>query len=244
MVPMMDFEWSKGRRTIVPEHRQAQLAGLRKRWVLAFVLGELIGFLPPAIVGAWLGSAGVSELTLVGGLTAAGLVEGAALGVAQAWVLRRHAPEIDHRAWIVATTVAAGVAWLAGMGGSALLGAGILPPALAAAVAVPAFALGLLAMGVLQWLVLRRAVADCGRWIWVTTGAWLVGVAIPVAALSLAPNFWPPWAFAVVGSVAAVAMGAVVGALTGTTLVRLLGGLSALESLERTVLVSAPADGR
>ncbi len=77
-------------------------------------------------------------------------------------------------------------------------------------------------MGWAQWLVLRRVVPRSGRWVPVTSGAWLLGVMIPVVALSAAPNGWPGWAHVVVGVSAAVAMGLTVGALTGRTLQRLL----------------------
>jgi purine-cytosine permease-like protein len=77
-------------------------------------------------------------------------------------------------------------------------------------------------MGVAQWLVMRRRVTGSGRWVWVTSGAWLVGVAIPVTALSVAPGSWPPVAHALIGVTAAVAMGLTVGVLTGRTMQRLL----------------------
>jgi hypothetical protein len=72
-----------------------ELTGLRGRWRKAFVAGELIGFVPPALTGAALGAAGSPDLVLVGGLTAAGLLEGAALGVTQARVLAQFAPAVD-----------------------------------------------------------------------------------------------------------------------------------------------------
>jgi VIT1/CCC1 family predicted Fe2+/Mn2+ transporter len=108
------------------------------------------------------------------------------------------------------------------MGGRALLGSDILPAGLVLAVLVPAWAAALLSMGYLQWRVLRSPLPRSRRWIWVTAGAWLLGVMIPVVALSAAPDVWPAWAHAIIGVLAAVAMGAVVGALTGRTLERIL----------------------
>lgn len=197
-------------------------AGLRGRWIKAFLVGELIGFLPPAVVGATLGAIGAADWALVVGLTLAGLLEGAALGATQSHVLRRYAPAVDGRAWLLATTTAAGFAWFVGMGGGALMGADVAPTAVLVAVLVPAWAAALLSMGVAQWRVLRSVVPRSARWIWVTSGAWLVGVMIPVAALSIAPNGWPGWAHAVVGVLAALAMGMTVGALTGRTLEAML----------------------
>jgi hypothetical protein len=197
---------------------------LRRRWTVAFVVGEMVGFLPPALVGAALGATGVDDWVLVGGLTLAGTLEGGAIGLAQSRVLRRAAPLIDRRGWVAATVVAAGFAWLVGMGGGALMGSGAVPAWLAVILLVPAWTAALLAMGYGQWLVMRRTVPSSARWIWVVAGSWLLGVPIPVAALSLTPNGWPPAAFVAIGLTAAVAMGAVVGALTGRTLAQLLSG--------------------
>jgi hypothetical protein len=216
--------------------RSPVVAGLRRRWTLAFLIGELVGFVPPAIMGATLATIGVADLVFVVGLTIAGLFEGVALGVAQSTVLARHAPAVSGRAWVVATTTAAGFAWFVGMGGGALMGSDIVPAGLLLAVLVPAWVAALLSMGYLQWRVLRFAVPRSGRWIWVTSGAWLLGVMIPVVALSLAPNDWPGWARAIIGMVAAVAMGATVGALTGRTLERFLSvslGVSQPRSSDR-----------
>jgi hypothetical protein len=206
--------------TPVPTAQPApSLDGLRRRWTLAFVLGELVGFVPPAATGAALGAAGASDALLVTALVLAGLLEGAAIGTAQAYVLRRVLPALPPLRWVLATALGAALAWLAGMGGVALVQAA---GPVAWWVVAPGMVVGLLAMGTLQWWVLRRHVPHSGRWVPVTSGAWLLGVMIPVAALSLTPNAWPPAAFAVVGVVAAVAMGATVGLLTGGTLVRLL----------------------
>jgi hypothetical protein len=202
--------------------REPAVARLRGHWTLAFLAGELVGFVPPAIVGTTLATIGVPDPVLVVGLTVAGLLEGVALGMAQSRVLARHAPAVNGRAWVVATTAAAGFAWFVGMGGGALMGSDIAPAGLLLAVLVPLWATALLSMGYLQWRVLRLAVPRSSRWIWVTSGAWLLGVMVPVVALSVAPNRWPGWAHAIVGVVAAVAMGAIVGALTGRTLERLL----------------------
>ena len=195
---------------------------LRRRWTLAFVVGELVGFVPPAVTGATLASVGASDVVLVIGLTLAGILEGVAIGVAQAGVLARYAPSINGRDWVVATAAAAGFAWFVGMGGGALMGADVAAPALLAVVLVPAWCAALVAMGYTQWRVLRRTVDHSHRWVRVTAGAWLVGVTIPVAALSSAPDEWPAWAHAVIGVLAAIAMGFTVGALTGRALDQLL----------------------
>jgi hypothetical protein len=199
-----------------------EFARLRREWTLALLLGELVGFVPPALTGAALAVAGASDAVLVAGLTVAGALEGAAIGAAQALVLRRHEAPVDGRRWTAATAAAAAFAWLVGMGGGALLGAGVAPTAVLLAVLVPLWMAALLGMGAAQWLVMRRRLPRSARWIPVTAGAWLVGVLIPVTALSVVPNGWPPAAHVAVGIAAAVAMGVTVGLLTGRTLARLL----------------------
>jgi hypothetical protein len=191
-------------------------------WTVALVVGELVGFVPAAVTGATLAAAGASDLWLVAGLTVAGTIEGVVIGIAQALVLARFAPSVDGRAWILATAVAAGFAWFVGMGGAAVLGSGAAPGVLLVAL-VPAWSVALVGMGFLQWRVLRRTVPRSGRWVPVTTGAWLVGVLIPAVVLSVVPNGWPPAAHAVAGVIGALAMGLTVGLLTGRTLARLLG---------------------
>jgi hypothetical protein len=195
---------------------------LRRHWTVALVVGELAGFVPPAVTGATLAALDASDALLVCGLTVAGALEGLVIGTAQAWVLGRHAPVVDGRRWVVATATAAAFAWFVGMGGGALMGSDAVPPALALVFLVPAWCAALLAMGYGQWLVLRTVVPRSTSWIWVTAGAWLLGVMIPVVVLSAAPNGWPLWAHAVLGVFAAVAMGATVGILTGRRLEKLL----------------------
>ena len=97
--------------SVVVRTSRPVVAGLRLRWTLAFIVGELVGFVPPAITGAVLATVGVPDPVLVVCLTIAGLFEGAAIGVAQSFVLARAAPAINGRAWILATMAAAGFAW-------------------------------------------------------------------------------------------------------------------------------------
>ena len=205
--------------------RADSLVGFRRRWTVATAVGELVGFIPPAVTGATLAALGASDPVLVIGLTLAGMAEGAVLGVAQAKVLSGYRPAVDDRAWVRATALAAGLAWFVGMGGGAVMGTD--PPPLVLVLLVPAWAAGLLAMGYAQWRVLRPTIPRSGRWVGVTAGAWLVGVMIPVAVLSAAPNAWPGWAHAVAGVLAAVAMGVTVGALTAPTMARLLSSVAA-----------------
>ncbi len=197
-------------------------AHLRRDWTLAVALGELVGFVPPAVTGATLAALGAPDVALVVGLTLAGALEGLSVGAAQAAVLRRHAAGVDGRRWVWATVVGAAIAGFVGMGGGALMGSSVAPPAKLLVVLVPAWTAALLAMGFLQWRVLRVTVPHSGRWVPVNAGAWLLGVMIVVVALSAAPNSWPGPVHAVIGVAAAVLMGLTVGALTARTLAHLL----------------------
>jgi len=194
--------------------------GFARDWTLAFTLGELVGFIPPAVVGAWLGSTGAGDAALIAGLTLAGAGEGAAIGSAQAYVLRHHGSGIPRGSWIAATATGAAVAWFVGMGGAAVMGAGA--PTGVLILLVPALIAGLCAMGFLQWLVMRPTVPRSGRWVAVSAAAWLVGVLIPVVAISSAPDGWPMAAHVVIAVISAVLMGLAVGAMTGATMSRLL----------------------
>ncbi len=199
---------------------RASRSRLRHDWTTAFVLGELVGFIPPAVVGAVLGAVRAPDPVLVAGLTVAGSLEGAALGWAQSRVLRRYAPSVDRRQWTIGTAAAAAFAWLVGMGGGSLMGSGASPVLLV--LLVPAWCSALLAMGFAQWRVLREVVPHSGRWIPVNAAAWLLGVMIPVVAISLVPNDSPVSVFIAVAVAAAVVMGMTVGAITGRTLEALL----------------------
>lgn len=197
-------------------------ANLVRPWTLAFVVGELAGFIPPAVVGVTLGMLAAPDFAFVMFLTLAGVAEGAVLGAAQAWVLRRYAPGIDSRQWITATAAAAGFAWFIGMGTSVIGGSSTAPAWALIVLLAPLWVMALVGMGLAQWMVLKQTVPRSARWIWVTAAAWLVGVTIPIVALSAVPDGWPMWTHGVIGLAAAVAMGLTVGGLTGRTLTRLL----------------------
>lgn len=168
-----------------------------------------MGFIPPAVTGATLVWLDAPEFVLVVGLVLAGFVEGTILGFAQARVITVALPGVN--GWVRATAGAAGLAWLAGMGGSSLLQAYGLWLLVGV---VPAWLLGLLAMGVWQWSRLQTVVENAQLWIPYTTGAWLIGVCIPVVALSLVPNEAHLVVHVIVAVAAAVAMGVTVGLIT------------------------------
>lgn len=194
----------------------AETNDLRRDWIKACTIGELVGFVPPALVGAWLYALNAGEFLLVFGLVLAGCAEGAVLGMFQSRVIKTAFPATTR--WATATAIAAGIAWLAGMGGSSVVQA-VGPLSLIGV--VPAWIVGLLAMGVLQRQRLHSVVADASGWISRTSAAWLLGVAIPVLALSMVPNSTPLGVHIATAISAAVAMGATVGFVTAPTLVEI-----------------------
>lgn len=188
----------------------------KAEWIRACVVGELGGFIPPAVTGAVLVWLDAPELLLVVGLIIAGTAEGVVLGLAQSRVISRILPDVS--GWTKATATAAGIAWLAGMAGSSLVQAA---GPIGLVIAVPGWTVGLLSMGFLQARRLAVVVDDAGRWVPVTTVAWLVGVSLPVTVLSFIPNGWPLVVHVVGAIAAAVAMGATVGAASAGTLFRI-----------------------
>ena len=102
-----------------PTSRSADRPGLAV-WVAALSLAEAVGLAAAAgasrLVGSWSaepgvrGSVGLGLLLVVG----AGLVEGLALGSAQAWNLGRWLPRLRRARFVAITVLVAGLGWAAG----------------------------------------------------------------------------------------------------------------------------------
>ena len=201
---------------------------LWRRWMLATTVGELLGFAVPALTGAavFLAFGEPEGLAAALGFAAllvlAGAGEGAVLGTAQARVLVRAAPAVSRRAWVIATALAAALAWSIGMLPSTVIGRWQIPPLLigiAVAVLGPVL---LTSIGAAQWLVLRRSLPGAALWIPANAVAWLAGLPFTVIPSMLLPDSSPVAAFVAAGIAGGVLMGATVGAITGVALVRLL----------------------
>lgn len=195
-----------------------QVVHARRQWVAATTVGELLGFIAPALMGAIVGHAAAPVAW--GALVGAGVVEGAVLGACQAVVLARAVPGVRRRAWIVATASGAGIAWFIGIAPSSLHGLWSGWPAAVVAVAAAACGMALLcALGVMQWLVLRGHLARAGRWIPATALGWCLGLLVFTA---IATPLWHEGqstaGIVAVGVAAAVAMAAVVGVVTSRLL--------------------------
>lgn len=108
-------------------------------WVLWVTGGEVLGFTLPAIVGT--AAASHSEASVALALVLAGTMEGAVLGLAQAQVAVRVLPGLHRGRWVGLTALGAALAWVAGLVPTVTYPVWSDWPA--AAIAVPALALGL-----------------------------------------------------------------------------------------------------
>ncbi len=203
---MSTSPWS----TAVPVDARVPRLSLR-RWICVVTAAEFGGFLLPAAVGAINADAAVGVAVPV--LVAAGAVEGAALGLGQAAVLRGVVPGLSLPRWVGATASAASVAYLLGFLPSILLS----PWALIGLAALP------LTMGFAQWLVLRRHVSGAAGWIAVTAMAWVAGLA---AFLAIATPLWHEGQavgeIVAVGAAAGLVMAVIVATITGLGLREIL----------------------
>jgi hypothetical protein len=209
-----------------------------RRWALYTTLGELVGFLAPALAGVLVARAtntfttAISPVLVVLILVVAGSLEGAAVGYAQWRALRHTLPTLGWREWTGATAVAAALAWLLGMLPNTIADSlGLSIPAILLIWLVVAPTL-LLSIGTAQWLMLRRYVAQAWLWIPVNAVAWLLGVLATFIGASLISETMPLALAVGIGVASGVLMGAIVGMLTGAALVWLFRGRGA-ESAKR-----------
>uniref|UniRef100_UPI0015FEE894 hypothetical protein n=1 Tax=Nocardioides pelophilus TaxID=2172019 RepID=UPI0015FEE894 len=178
-----------------------------------------VGFLAPAVVGV--ATVGLPWWGGLPALLAAGAVEGAVLGGAQATVLRRELPALRRDRWVALTAAAAVAAYVLGAGTTY---AGTAAPWWLQGVLFPVLGVALLCtIGAAQWVELRHHVPRAGRWIGWTAVAWLCALG---AFLAIASPLWHEGqglAYGIaVGVVAGVVMAAVQAVVTGWGLVRLL----------------------
>jgi hypothetical protein len=208
----------------------ADTRGLWLRWVGANAGAEGIGLGVSALVAvtvlAWrpvpLPVAFVAVL-------AAGAFEGLVVGGAQWRVLRRPFPHLGAGAWVGATVAGAVVAWALGMLPSTLMdmdGAAQGPPISDGVQYLLAAGMGLAlgpVLGIPQWLVLRRHVPRAGWWVPANAVAWAAGMPVIFAVAGGVPAGLPVLALAALVLGTLTLAGAIVGAMHGVVLVRLLG---------------------
>jgi hypothetical protein len=153
---------------------------------------------------------------------AAGSVEGAVLGYAQWRALRLALPAVGWREWMGATAMAAALAWALGMLPNTLMdAAGVGAGGMIAAWVIVAPAI-LLSIGVAQWLVLRRHLPRAALWVPANIVGWILGLAPTFIGPALASETTPVWMLAAIAVASGLAMGCIVGGVTGWALLRLL----------------------
>lgn len=191
------------------------------RWVRWVTAGECLAFAVPALAGASLTDA--PQAVLVTALIAAGAVEGAVLGWAQAHVLRQMRAGFPVRVWVARTAGAAAFAWALGLMVAAIVQDASDWPLGSLVSATAILGIGLLfSIGWAQWTVLRAWFDRAWRWIWITALAWAVGLGLfTLVTTPLWQPGQPTWLVATIGALGGVVMAAAMAAITGGALVRL-----------------------
>lgn len=206
-------------------------------WIAANALGELLGLGLAGAIGIGVAQAvaipPAAEIAIkVAAFLVIGVYEGAIVGGAQWIVLRRVLPRLDAPSWVGATIAGAVIAWMLGSIPSALAGRAGGPavePPLALVLLLSAAmgaVLGVI-LGAAQWVVLRRHARRAGRWIAANAAAWAVGMPVIFLATGIVGPQTPAIAIAALAALFVTIAGAVVGAIEGAFLVRLIGPAAA-----------------
>jgi hypothetical protein len=219
-----------------------------RRWVVANVIGEIVGFGLAAMLGTLVAARFAAQGPLrwviaVAGIVVVGTAEGTAVGLAQWLVLRDCLPALRWRDWLLATMSGAVAAWGVGMAIGSTAGEALALPESAVTVLLGAALIGA-AGGVLlsvpQALVLRRAVHAAWRWIPAHAGAWAAGMVVAFAGTGLIGSETPLPVVTLIGAATGLGMGGLVAALTGLALVRLLRDVREAVTCEMTMLAMDP----
>lgn len=198
------------------------------RWLTAMVVGKLVGLIVAAavvgvVVSSFFGIPSVpAAIAIVVVMFFAGLGEGAAVGLAQAIVLRRTIAGVHVWSWTTMTALGAAIAWGLGMGTNvwALEGYGSDLQTFATLV-IGGLGLGAL-VGAAQWTVLRRHAPHAGIWITANALAWVAATLVAWAGATLVGPDQPPQVLGAVAALTGLATGIVVGGITGIALARVV----------------------
>ncbi|MFP3712627.1 hypothetical protein [Puerhibacterium sp. TATVAM-FAB25] len=198
----------------------------RPRWIVLCAAAETVGMTAAAAAargGAAMTQGDATGADLLGAwavVVGGGLVEGLALGLAQAWGLRVWLPRRRRLRWMMVTLVVAGVGWAAGSAPAILAGAGGTPPpawTVAGGAVGVGVAMGAL-LGVAQAWVLRGVVPRPGLWVGACTAGWAVAMPVIFLGASTTGVAWSIPAVVGWGAATGAAAGAVLGAVTGLLL--------------------------
>lgn len=210
-----------------------------RRWIVANGWAEAVGLGTTFVIGRllapWLEQAAGWADVLLSAFVAVllgTLLEGVLVGVAQEAVLRQRLVSLRKGAWVSATAVGAGLAWILGMIPSTIMALGSQDPVASSPAEPPALvqftlacALGLMAgpiLGSAQSTVLRRHTPGSARWLWANAAAWAIGMPMIFLGMDYVP--WTGSRSAVFPAIYAVtgAVGLIVGAIHGRVLVQLV----------------------
>jgi hypothetical protein len=196
-------------------------------------ISQLLGL--GIVIGAGAIASTLTEPVAVGLLHLVGALVGIVIGVSQWLVLRSHIRHSNR--WIIATIAGALVGWMVGVKASIFLALvtglgtrGLSLPIFFEGVVLLGAWVGLV-LGFAQWFVLQANFPGAGWWIPANMVAWALGLAVAFLGAGMANQMgWDAIALAGIG-LTGILGGAVVGAITGAVLIRLmrsqLGGTEA-----------------
>lgn len=207
------------------------------RWVLANAAGEAVGLSAVLLVGfgvlgprlGGLTGAWPAVLGLVAGVLL-GIFEGVVVGAVQGAVLRLRLPSVSLRTWILATVIGAMVAWGLGMLPSALMSADAsggqaaaeMPEWLTYVMAAGMGAVAGVILALAQWVALRSQVRRAGLWLPANALAWLCGMPLVFLGMGAVPAGASVLQALPIVVAATTLAGAVVGAIHGLVLVKIV----------------------
>lgn len=219
-------------------HQERRLGLLWRRWVVANAVSEALGLsltlgLTALIMTRLEAFGGIAGILLAfAAAVAAGVIEATLVGLAQWWAMHPWLPLISRGRWWLGTLGGALLAYILGYLPPTLIDLGAQATGTAPMVEPPQVIVLLLAAGLgfvagailswAQWLVLRRHVRHAGWWIPANMIAWAIAMPIIFWAVDLAYKMQAtrlviPFALFVL-----LAVGALVGAIHGAVLVRLV----------------------
>ena len=198
---------------------------LRRRWFVFVTLGATLGWAFPML--AFLSVDERAPRTLAVTLLLTGAAGGVVFALAQVCILRRWLSAFPVLGWVMATAVAAVIEWtvmmLAVVYGDRVA---VLPGITQAPIVVAGMLAATFALGVCQWLVLRRWSDEAVLWVWANAVAWVMGTTAFVAVAHSIHGTIPPTSTTavVLTVVAAVVRGVVIALITGVYLAPILAG--------------------
>ena len=211
---------------------------LWNRWTLANALSEMAGLGLTFLITGWFFSRMGEANTAAGILfsftvaVASGAVEATCVGLAQWWAMQPRFPSIGRFEWWRGTFIGALAAYVLGYLPSTIMSMGEAAGSGASMQEPPQWVVLLLAAGMgavggavlsfAQWLVLRGKVRRAGTWIPANMLAWTFGMPVIFWGIDMAFKLAKVWQSVLLMVGALFVAGAVVGAIHGLFLVRLV----------------------